>query len=448
MNATRIMVYSHDAFGLGNLRRMLAICEHLLSSWPKLSILLVSGSPMIHEFRLPKGLDYIKLPCLNRGVSGELAAKYLGTSIHETVALRSQLIRSAAVHFKPNLLLVDKKPTGLKGELTDTLKYLQQAIPNSKCVLLLRDILDTPEKTISEWCRWGYYQALQTHYDQVLVAGMQGVFDLVQEYRLPLPVAHKTRYCGYIRKSLSDRQRADPRVQLGIHPTEPLVLVTPGGGEDGYSLVHAYLKGLKQLQGCCDTSADQASSHKLSSHKLSFNQTSLRSAYPAGSSLRSLILCGPEMPTSQRLRLQKLAATCSGTIFQSFTRHLLSYVQAADVVVAMGGYNTLTEILTLGKRTVVVPRVNPSQEQLIRATRFTQQGWITMMHPEQMTGRSLMQIVLKQLSGPSVLPENLDFNGLPNISQHLSELLAPDQLQLSEGVPKPASRLPFICLLA
>ncbi|MEL7224866.1 MAG: glycosyltransferase, partial [Cyanobacteria bacterium J06576_12] len=59
MDATRIMVYSHDAFGLGNLRRMLAICEHLLTRWPNLSILLVSGSPMIHEFRLPVGLDYI-----------------------------------------------------------------------------------------------------------------------------------------------------------------------------------------------------------------------------------------------------------------------------------------------------------------------------------------------------------------------------------------------------
>ena len=63
----RLMVYSHDAFGLGNLRRMLSICEYLLKDQTDLSILLVSGSPMLQAFRLPKGLDYIKLPCLNRG---------------------------------------------------------------------------------------------------------------------------------------------------------------------------------------------------------------------------------------------------------------------------------------------------------------------------------------------------------------------------------------------
>ncbi|MEO0457541.1 MAG: glycosyltransferase, partial [Cyanobacteria bacterium P01_A01_bin.114] len=113
----RLMVYSHDAFGLGNLRRMLAICDYLLSCWPRLSILLVSGSPMLQGFRLPKRLDYIKLPCLSRGVSGELSAKYLGTSIEETVELRSQLIYSAAAHYKPDLLLIDKKPTGLRREL-------------------------------------------------------------------------------------------------------------------------------------------------------------------------------------------------------------------------------------------------------------------------------------------------------------------------------------------
>jgi len=60
----RLLVYSHDTFGLGNIRRMLCICEYLLEALPTLSILLVSGSPMVHSFRIPRRLDYIKLPCL------------------------------------------------------------------------------------------------------------------------------------------------------------------------------------------------------------------------------------------------------------------------------------------------------------------------------------------------------------------------------------------------
>ena len=399
MNPMRLMVYSHDAFGLGNLRRMLTICDYLLDCWPRLSILLVTGSPMLQGFRLPKGLDYIKLPCLNRGISGELSAKYLGTSIEETVALRSQLIYAAAAHFKPDLLLVDKKPKGLRGELTQTLDYLQQHLPNNKRVLLLRDILDTPEKTILEWQKLGYYQDIQTHYDQVQVVGMHTVFDLVQEYQFPLPVAHKVRYCGYIRKQPGNRDRADLRQQFGLKETDRLVLVTPGGGEDGYDLVHAYLQGLKQLQA--EANLDPR--------------------------LHSLILCGPEMPGEQQLQLQELAATCPRVTLQSFTDDLLSYLAAADTVVSMGGYNTLTEILTLGKRAVVVPRIKPSQEQLIRATRFAALGLVQPIHPECLTPRSLMQAVSHQLKAPVALPVGIDFSGLPQVANHLAALVSPAQ---------------------
>ena len=396
MNTMRLMVYSHDAFGLGNLRRMLTICDYLLSCWPQLSILLVSGSPMIQGFRLPKGLDYIKLPCLNRGISGDLSAKYLGTSTEETVALRSQLIYSAATHFKPDLLLVDKKPAGLKGELTKTLNYLQHNLPKTKRVLLLRDILDTPEKTISEWHRLGCYEDIQTYYDQVLVAGMQLIFDLVQEYQFSLPTALKVRYCGYIRKQPGALERDALRRQLGLQETDRLVLVTPGGGEDGYELVNTYLQGLKQ------TTHDET--------------------------LHSLVLCGPEMPGEQQLQLQQLAATCPRVILQNFTDDLLSHLAAADAVVSMGGYNTLTEILTLSKRTIVVPRIKPSQEQLIRATRLAERGLVQMIHPEYVTPRSLIQDVLAQLDDPSPLPAGLDFNGLPRIANHLATLLSPTLL--------------------
>ncbi len=111
----RLLVYSHDTFGLGNIRRMLAICKYLLNTVPRLSILLVSGSPVVHSFRMPVGLDYIKLPCLGRNESGELSAKYLCSQTKEITQIRADLIRSTVVNFKPNLILVDKKPYGLQG---------------------------------------------------------------------------------------------------------------------------------------------------------------------------------------------------------------------------------------------------------------------------------------------------------------------------------------------
>ena len=263
----RIMVYSHDTFGLGNIRRMLAICQYLLKSIPNLSILLISGSPMLQSFRLPIGLDYIKLPCLNRGRSGKMAVKYLNADIDSILQLRAELILAAAKNYQPDLVLIDKKPWGIQGELEPTIDYLKGNLPATQFVLLLRDILDAPNKTIKEWETEGYYYQVESIYDRVLVVGMQEIFDICKEYQFNDVCASKVNFCGYIRKKSGVKNRQTIRQELGMETDEKLVLVTPGGGEDGYYLISNYLTGLKQNR-------DHFKAEKI----------------------RSLIFCGAEMP--------------------------------------------------------------------------------------------------------------------------------------------------------
>lgn len=397
----RLMVYSHDAFGLGNIRRMLEICKHLLDYLPDLSILLLSGSPMLQSFRLPQGLDYIKLPCINRGESGDLAAKYLSTDIEETVKLRSDLILAAARNFKPDLVLVDKKPYGIKGELTRTLNYIRNRLPQTSLVLLLRDILDTPETTIRDWQQQDYYKAVELLYDRVLVVGMQEVFDVCQEYQFPAAVARKVRFCGYIRKELGLKSRNLVRQELGIKPQEKFVLVTPGGGEDGYRLIETYLTAIQ-------------------------NPIAPQSPLTKGEiqNLKSLIVCGPEMPADLREQIYQLAKDPNVQI-EEFSDDLMSYIDAADAVVCMGGYNTVSEVLQLNKRAIVVPRFKPSQEQLIRSQRMADLGLLSAIHPDNLTPENLRQTLFDNLHGSYDLPviPRLDFNGLPRIAKQISDLL-------------------------
>lgn len=390
----KLMVYSHDAFGLGNIRRMLAICKYLLDSLPGLSILVVSGSPVLHSFRMPQGLDYIKLPCLGRNEFGELSAKYLGTPTDEAVKLRSDLILTAAINYKPDLLLVDKKPYALKGELQDTLNYLKTYLPKTKVVLLLRDILDSPEATIEEWQKHRYYEGVELYYDQLLVVGMPEVFDLIKEYQFPPSISRKVQFCGYIRREPGLKCRNVLRQELQIKPEEQLVLITPGGGGDGYRLVDTYLSGLAHL--------------------------------PTGHNIRSLIISGPEMPLPQRQALYQAAEQYPQVQICEFTDDLMSYMEAADTVVSMGGYNTVCEILSLSKRAVIVPRIQPVQEQLIRAERMDRLGLFKAIHPDRLTPETLMHAVLDQLSGTNNhLPpiSRLDLDALPRITQYLSRLL-------------------------
>ncbi|MCM0591960.1 MAG: glycosyltransferase family protein [Gloeotrichia echinulata DVL01] len=384
----RILVYSHDAYGLGNIRRMLTICQHLLDQIPDISILLLSGSPMLQGFRLTKGLDYIKLPCLNRGSTGEIGVKYLGMGLEETVRLRSQLILSAAISFQPDLFLVDKKPSGIKNELADTIDYFHQQLPQTKLVLLLRDILDSPEVTVSEWTRKGYYGVVEKYYHQVLIVGTPEVFDTVKAYQFSPNITHKSHYCGYISHQSGLKPPEKIRAELQVLPQEKLILVTPGGGEDGYELVATYLDAIKSL----DT----------------------------GNIYKSLIIYGPEMPTIQKQLVMQAAANHPQVQVREFTDDLMSYIQAANTIVSMAGYNTVCEILSAKKPAVIIPRSHPSKEQLIRAQSMAELGLFSAIYPDKLNSEALKSALTNQVS---ISQFSLDMNGLDNIIDHIYLLL-------------------------
>ena len=110
---------------------------------------------------------------------------------------------------------------------------------------------------------------------------------------------------------------------------------------------------------------------------------------------------------------------------QEFTDDLMSYITAADAVVAMGGYNTVCEILSAGKPATIVPRFKPSKEQLLRAARISRLGLCNMIHPQQLTPNLLINSLLSQLSVDQLTPTiQLDLNALPRISHYIRQLLS------------------------
>lgn len=362
----RILIYSHDTFGLGNIRRMLEIARHLTATSARVSVLVLTGSPMLHAFRIPERVDYVKLPCLARDVDGRYAPRLADMSLDATVRMRANLIRGAIAGFDPHLILVDKKPFGVENELSGALADFPARATRPKLVLLLRDILDTPEATIPVWRRQGYFEAIDAYYDEVLVVGSPEVYDLRREYAFPPFAAAKVRFCGYIARQPGRTSRAAVRECLGVKSGEPLLLVTPGGGQDGFSLIEHTLRAL------------------LVQHP---------AACP-----RTHIVCGPELAADARQRIEQSARCQPRVTVQEFSDDMMSLMAAADVVVAMGGYNTVCELMTLHKRVIVVPRVRPVQEQLLRAERMAARGLLRMLHPDELTGGALWQVLQSELA--------------------------------------------------
>lgn len=400
----RVLFYSHDGYGLGHIRLTLAVAGALGELRPDAAMLILTGSMQAHAYDLPPFLDYVKLPSVERRhLYADLPPHPAADSLPNVWYVRDAVIRTTAAAFSPHLVVVDQTPAGLAGELVPTLAALHET--GAPIVLLLRDIVYGPETTRAAWETDGSFDLLDRTYDHILVYGSRDVFDPVREYGFSPEASAKTASCGYIKRQESivppERVRADLNVGRA-----PLVVVTAGGGADGGALLRTYLSAL---------------------------------AHGALDGVASFVVTGPFLETAERRELEAIARGLRAVTLTAFCPDLPSHLNAADVVVTMGGYNAVCEAVSLGKRAIVVPRVSGSEEQLIRAERFARRDLITLLHPDLMTPVGLANAVRAELTRGISPPPSLDFGGLPRIAAALAALLGGDRSPMPESDGDPRS---------
>lgn len=392
MNPIKVLFYSHDTFGLGHIRRTLAVSAALSNNLENASVLVLTGSSAVHTLRIPLGVDYVKLPCVTKVGDERYEAKFLNLTFEAVHALREEIIFRVATSYVPDVLFVDNVPLGMKGEMVKTLRHLRAACPHTEIILTLRDVLDEPERMIANWEANSVYEAIENFYDRVLIYGSREVFDLVSEYQLPSNVAAKVEYVGYVGRAAQNGAAESIRRQL-VANKEKVVLVTVGGGGDGFEIINNYLSGLLMAKS------------KLPTH--------------------SLVVLGPDMPEPLRATLRSRFGQMRRTTDQPRITladgygDLTDFIEAADVVLSMGGYNTMCEVVSLAKRAVVVPRVEPRLEQWIRCCRFSELGLVRVVHPDEATPQRLVDEVIARLTeeesrGPG---DALKFTGLERVSE-------------------------------
>lgn len=347
------LLYSHDALGLGHVRRMMAIAGSALEGRSDLSALLLTCSPQVDALPLPDGLDYIKLPSARKLSAHQYVPRTLRLEPARLTELRAALIADTARVYQPDLVLVDKSPLGLMGELSGTLDQLRERDGDpAKLVLGWRDILDGPARTRTEWKAKGTLETIDRWYDEVWIYGDPAVFDAREEYSLPDRLASRVRFTGYLAPRVDVAATARARTTMG---DEPFALVTAGGGEDGEALLATWIEAVR---------AGATPRH-----------------------MRTLLVAGPFLSADGLHRLQ--ASAPESVTVVPFVSHLESYVAAADLVVSMAGYNTVCEILGAGTPAVLTPRANQRDEQRMRADRLAGRGLVEAVEPEQLTARVL-----------------------------------------------------------
>lgn len=343
MNGARVLIYSHDSFGLGHLRRCREIAHGLVGTFPDMSVLILSGSPIIGSFDFRTRTDFVRVPGVIKLRNGDYTSLKLKMDVDHILKLRGAIIERTAEVFEPDVFIVDKEPLGLRGEVARTLKRLKRR--GTRLVLGLRDVMDEPAQLAPEWKRKRVLPALRDLYDDIWVYGLPEIHDPLEGIDLPADVRAKMTFTGYLRRE-AVRGAASERIQSLI-AGDPYILVTTGGGGDGEELIDWVLKAYEQH--------GQSLPH------------------------RAVLVLGPFMNREARDRLRARAQKLDKIEALTFDANIETLMAGALGVVAMGGYNTFCEILSLDKPAVIVPRTEPRLEQFIRADRAEKLGLTRML---------------------------------------------------------------------
>jgi predicted glycosyltransferase len=401
----RILIYSHDTFGLGHLRRCRAIAHALVERYKHLSVLILSGSPIIGSFDFRTRVDFVRVPGIIKLRNGEYTSLNLHLDIEQTLSMRASIIQHTAEMFDPDLFIVDKEPVGLRGEVLQTLKALKRR--GTRLVLGLRDVMDEPRVLEPEWQRKKALPALRELYDEIWIYGLPQICDPLEGIALPQRVRQKMVYTGYLHREVPTHGAP---ARLPEITQRPYLLVTTGGGGDGETLVDWVLRA--------------------------YEHDPLL-PYPA------LLVLGPFMQPERQAEFMDRASRLKRVDAITFHGQLETLVSRAAAVVAMGGYNTFCEVLSLDKRALIVPRTAPRLEQYIRASRAAELGLISMLTDDGTYDPAVIAAALRALprqNRPSevVVPGLLE--GLQNVSRLVAPWIEPESAE-AEGQSATVARI-------
>jgi len=230
-------------------------------------------------------------------------------------------------------------------------------------------------------------QKIDEFFDSIWVYGPPEFYDPLVGLDVPAAVRAKMNFVGFLQRSVP--KNGEP----GHIPKKDYILITTGGGGDGSDLIHDVIHAYQE---------DPSLTH------------------------RAVIVLGPFMPAGQRRKLIKKGGKIPQISVIEFDNRMEELIAGATAVVAMGGYNTFCEILSFDKPALIVPRMRPREEQLIRAKRAAELGLIQMLLPGEAAEPLRLAAALKALPDrdpPSKNAGELKLEGLPHISTLIGDWL-------------------------
>ena len=379
----KVIIHCQYVYGIGHLVRTVELASGLSE---KFQVFIFSGGETVQNFYLPKEVSFIQLPAIYKEEnSNSLSPVDASTSIEECFQARRNIIEKKTEEIKPDILITEHFPFGLlfENELTSLISKVKFTNPSSKIISSVRDIIeykgggendDYIAKLINEW------------YDMVLVHGDENCLHLKQSFRqidkISVPIFHT----GYIVRPI-------PRnIKKGTQ--YPIILASIAGGRLGNELLESIID-----------------SHLLIKEKIK----------------HSLIIFSGAFQNDFKQQEKKITELNSEDIKLHFfdSTIYLNYLSQADLVISLGGYNSIIESVSAKKTMLVYQRgfSGGNEEQDLRIKIFEDLGCLKILKPKDLNIKVLPEKIVNCIKTNRFPKLNLNLKGVQNSSDLILSLM-------------------------
>lgn len=420
----RIVFYSQHLIGVGHHFRNRQIVQALSQSH---EVHLIDGGRQIRNSGLPKSVNIIELePIFLDTSSGHLVPEDPTQNILNVLVERRRILSDVLTDIRPDVFIVELFPFGRRELRLELLPAIQIARSfKSHTICSLRDIpmraktatLFEPSfffnRSFIHWIRGlvhlapfnnqdrrerclarQYYEqvtlTLNTYFDFLLVHGDPKVASIEEFFPwmddITIPVLHT----GYVSEKPNRGQDRWRRPNKNTEITGGFVLVSAGGGLDGYELIVPCIQAWKDL-------------------------------YKRGvvGNRKMIIFSGPFIKNNHYKTLERI---CPNDLFhlQRFATDFLQWMQVADFSISRAGYNTCMNVLETRTQALLVPS-QLSEDQIIRAQRLADMGLAEVLNPKDITPKRIAKAIQCGLTKPRV-EHNISLDGAERTNAFVSNL--------------------------
>ncbi|MCK5024963.1 MAG: hypothetical protein KAS15_00115, partial [Nanoarchaeota archaeon] len=327
----KILFYYHHFGGLGHGTRINALCKAIKSHNPYYKIVVLNSGKPQPELKIGKYAKVIDLPYFEakEGLFSGLSSQ---ESIETTFKKRKAILYAIAEQFKPDLAIFEHFPFGrnfLGKEIIDLIKKLKY-----QRTLIYSSVRDIIEQEVDENKldkRLDFFNGIFVHSDKE--TGFTTSFE--QSEKLKDKLIFTGRAFAESREKLISKDKIRKQLSIG---NNKLIVASIGGGNDGCEILNKLIRIKKEI--------DNVSESLI------------------------LITTGNSISKSEFEKLKEKAKTKKDILITKFNPNYFDYLNAADISISMGGYNSINNALLTDTQTIIVPRDSDS-EQKIRAKIFS-----------------------------------------------------------------------------